>query len=110
MDSVDSNAQHLLGLIVKAAQLDAHQQAERHDLLRQASALLWWLEPRSPPRTIANLLYCLSLPLEQWLDSRFRQGYEGTLQFAVPRHCTGNQSSHWMGACAADCEKRPQGN
>ncbi|MFG0928759.1 hypothetical protein ACF8SB_24105 [Pseudomonas sp. CJQ_8] len=82
MDSVDSDAQHLLGLIVKAAQLDAHQQAERHDLLRQASALLWWLEPRSPPRTIANLLYCLSLPLEQWLDSRLRQGYEGTLQFA----------------------------
>jgi len=82
MDSVDSNAQQLLGLIVKAAQLDAHQQAERHDLLRQASALLWWLEPRSPPRTIANHLYCLSLPLEQWLDSRLRQGYEGTLQFA----------------------------
>lgn len=73
MDSVESNALRLLSLIVKAAQLDAHQHAERHDLLRQASALLWWLEPGSPPRMIANLLSCLSLPLEQWLDSRFRQ-------------------------------------
>lgn len=82
MDSVDSDAQHLLGLIVRAAQLDAHQHTERHDLLRQASALLWWLEPGSPPRTIANLLSCLSLPLEQWLDNRFRQGYQGALQFA----------------------------
>ena len=82
MDSVDSDAQRLLGLIVRAAQLDARECAERHDLLRQASALLWWLEPGSPPRPIANLLSCLSLPLEQWLDSRLRQGYEGALQFA----------------------------
>lgn len=82
MDSVDNDAQRQLGLIVKAAQLDARQFAERHDLMRQASALLWWLEPGSPPRTIANLLSCLSLPLEQWLDSRLRQGYEGALQFA----------------------------
>ncbi|SUD64191.1 Uncharacterised protein [Pseudomonas aeruginosa] len=49
MDSVDSDAQRLLGLIVEAAQLDARQFAERHDLMRQASALLWWLEPDSPP-------------------------------------------------------------
>lgn len=82
MDSVDGDAQRLLRLIVKAAQLESHEHAEQHDLLRQASALLWWLEPGSPPRTIANLRSCLSLPLEHWLDSRLRQGYSGTLQFA----------------------------
>ncbi|WAC00599.1 hypothetical protein OSW16_13455 [Pseudomonas putida] len=82
MNSVDSDAQRLLSLIVRAAQLDASQHGARHDLLRQVSALLWWLEPDAPPRTIANLLACLSLPLEQWLDSRLRQGYEGALKFA----------------------------
>lgn len=82
MDSVDREAQRLLGLIVKAAQLNARQHAERHHLLRQVSALLWWLEPECPPRTIASLLACLSLPLEQWLDSSFTQGYRGALQFA----------------------------
>ncbi|MBC3205442.1 hypothetical protein HU755_01490 [Pseudomonas sp. SWRI111] len=72
MDSVDSDAQRLLGLIVKAAQLDTRQFAERHDLMRQASALLWWLEPGFPPRTIANLLSCLSLPLESKRKSEDR--------------------------------------
>jgi len=77
MDSVDRETQRLLGLIVKAAQLNAaNTPSGTIFCARSAPCYGGWSLNALPARSPA------CLPALQWLNSSFTQGYRGALQFA----------------------------
>ncbi|MFG0861563.1 hypothetical protein [Pseudomonas sp. CJQ_13] len=80
MASTEGDVQRLINLIVRAANLRREEAAVRFDLLRQVSALLWWLDPETPARSVPLLDRSLSLPIQTWLKPELRQGIEGTLR------------------------------
>jgi hypothetical protein len=73
------NAEHLLRLLAYAATLCSADRANPLPVLRQASALLWRLEPSGPPISALVLEQKLSAPIECWLSNEIRGDYSGPL-------------------------------
>lgn len=73
------NAEHLLRLLAYAATLCSADRANALPVLRQASALLWRLEPSGPPISTLVLEQKLSTPIECWLPEEIRGDYSGPL-------------------------------
>ncbi|MBK3468874.1 hypothetical protein [Pseudomonas sp. MF6776] len=80
MEQDEVVVQRLLGVIVKAAQAIDTADQQLATLLDEASALLWYLKPGTPPLPLATLKHYITLPLEHWLDERTRQGFTGSLR------------------------------
>jgi hypothetical protein len=80
MVPIGSDAQRLMSVLASATALDITLIAERTARLRQASAILWWLNPGQPALSVSTLNRYLSLPIEKWIDASLRQGFEGCLQ------------------------------
>lgn len=80
MEQDDVVVQRLLGVIVRAAQAIDTTDQHLAALLDEASALLWYLKPGTPPLSLATLKHYITLPLEHWLDERTRQGFTGSLR------------------------------
>ena len=73
------NAEHLLRLLANAAALCSADRAHALPILRQASALLWRLEPSGQPLSAIALEKKLSTPIEGWLPDDIRGDYTGPL-------------------------------
>jgi hypothetical protein len=73
------NAEHLLRLLANAAALCSADRTGALPVLRQASALLWRLEPSGQPLSAIALEQKLSTPIESWLPDEIRGDYSGPL-------------------------------
>ena len=74
--------EYLLRLLAQGASLCGTNRGEAFTILQRASAVLWRLQPGSPPLSAIELESRLCVPLENWLPDTVRLDYSGPLLYS----------------------------